>query len=156
MLSVVIYATRGCSGGKHHIGCAEKCIRPRRKNSNSFSARPAISKSISAPSLRPIQLRCISSVLQLPFKRVKIAQQAIGIRSNAQHPLPHIAADDGKSFFFLLWQLLHSPVPCQVRAPIHRGIGNIGKPEIRKKICAFFVRSIAPRLRQYSSENVFW
>ena len=54
-----------------------------------------MSKSTSAPTLLPIQFRCISFSDSRPVQQIQVAQQAIGIGGDAQHPLPHGPAFDG-------------------------------------------------------------
>ena len=65
-------------------------------NTVTGSARPSIAKLTSAPSLRPIQLRCISRTAlgPLAFQRRHVVQQPVGVLSDLEVPLGQRPPDD--------------------------------------------------------------
>ncbi len=82
-----------------------------------------------------------------PIHRIEIAQQALGIRRDTQHPLAHVASYDRKAFFFLFRNFFVRKYGSQLGAPVNRRIGNVGKPAIREKIGALFIGGGVPFFR---------
>ena len=84
-------------GREHHVGRAEERVGAGGEDLDPRAGRsPSTAKATRAPSLRPIQLRCIVLTDSGQSTPVEIVEQPVGVGGDPQHPLAQGALKTGK------------------------------------------------------------
>ena len=153
-------STTGCSGAIAK-NVAPKSVSTRVVKTSIFASSPSTPNANCAPSLRPIQLRCIVRVRSgQPVEFVDIVQQAVRVVGDLQEPLREVAALD---------QVSAAPAPAVddllvrehglvVRAPVDRRFALVGQPvfvqaQEQPLVPAVVLRFAASRFRASSRSS---
>jgi len=107
----------------------------------------AISKSISAPKLRPIQLRCISFSDSRPLQLIEIGQKTVGVRGDTEQS---IAASGGvrreaADFAFAVDDFFVGQHRAQARTPVDGRFIGIGESFAGNDVALFIGSQFPPQ-----------
>ena len=138
-------STNGCSGA-----------RTRKVAPNTVSGRVVktstgpddVGNRILAPSLRPIQLRCMVLIDSGHAKASRSSEQSVGVGGDAQHPLPHRAAEHREVADVAApvgSDLLIGQHRAEPRTPVDRAVGQVREPMAIDDRMLLRSRQVRPR-----------
>ena len=125
---VVSASTSGCSGAST-MNVAPNSVSGRVVNTV-IGPASATRSAPSAPSLRPIQLRCIVLIDVGPVEQVEVVDQAVGVGGDAHHPLAHVALEDREVAAVgaaVGGDLLVGDDGAEAGAPVDRRVADVGQ-----------------------------
>ena len=131
-------------GGEHHERCAEQRVGSRGEDGDRASRRFEVDLGAVAAA-DPVALHRLDGLG--PIEQLEVVDQAVGIRSDTHHPLPHVALEHrevatvgtavGGNFF-----VCHDSA--QTGTPVDRRLRDIGQAMVVDDLVAFGEGELAP------------